>query len=197
MRYARQAEEHGFEYALSQIRFTASYGAANQYGSVSFSQALLHHTTRLKVIAAILPGPWNPAVAAKQIASIDHYSNGRIAVNIVSGWFKGEFTALGEWWLEHAERYRRSREFIQALKGIWTAPDDEGFTFGGDFYRFRNYHLSPKPLQKPHPEIFQGGNSADARDNAATVSDWYFMNGNSKLCLIFFRMGWRYHQSTY
>ncbi|KAF7511160.1 hypothetical protein GJ744_005057 [Endocarpon pusillum] len=141
--------------------------------------ALLHHTTRLKVIAAIIPGPWNYAVAAKQIASIDHYSNGRIALNIVSGWFKGEFTALEEWWLEHAERYRRSRDFIQALKGIWTAPDDEGFTFGGDFYRFRNYYLSPKPLQKPHPEIFQGGNSGDARDNAATVSDWYFMNGNN------------------
>jgi len=177
IRYARTAENHGFEYALTQIRFTASYGAANQHESVTFSQALLHHTERIKVIAAILPGPWNPAVAAKQIASIDNYTNGRIAVNIVSGWFKGEFTALGEWWLEHAERYRRSNEFIRCLKGIWTA-GDEGFTFGGDFYRFRNYQLAPKPLQKPHPEIFQGGNSDDARNNGAEVSDWYFMNGN-------------------
>jgi alkanesulfonate monooxygenase len=177
VRYARTAEDHGFEYALTQIRFTASYGAANQHESVSFSQAILHNTTRIKVIAALLPGPWNPAVAAKQIASIDNYTNGRIAVNIVSGWFKGEFTAIGEWWLEHAERYRRSNEFIRALKGIWTAGED-GFTFGGDFYRFRNYKLSPKPLQKPHPEIFQGGNSDDARNNGAEVSDWYFMNGN-------------------
>jgi alkanesulfonate monooxygenase len=84
----------------------------------------------------------------------------------------------GEWWLEHGERYRRSNEFIRCLKGIWTAPDDEGFTFGGDFYRFRNYKLSPKPLQKPYPEIFQGGNSDDARENGGHVSDWYFMNGN-------------------
>ncbi|PSN74020.1 methanesulfonate monooxygenase [Corynespora cassiicola Philippines] len=177
IRYAKIAEDHGFEYALTQIRFTASYGAANQHESVSFSQALLHNTERLKVIAAILPGPWNPAVVAKQIASIDNYTNGRIAVNIVSGWFKGEFTSIGQWWLEHSERYRRSNEFIRALKGIWTA-GEEGFTFGGDFYQFRNYHLQPKPLQKPHPEIFQGGNSDDARVNGAEVSDWYFMNGN-------------------
>jgi alkanesulfonate monooxygenase len=179
LKYARTAEDVGFEYALTQIRFTASYGAANQHESVSFSQALLHGTKKLKVIAALLPGPWNPAVAAKQIASIDNYTNGRIAVNIVSGWFKGEFTSIGEWWLEHAERYRRSNEFIRCLRGIWTAPDDEGFTFAGDFYRFRNYQLSPKPLQKPHPDIFQGGNSDDARNNGAEVSDWYFMNGNN------------------
>jgi alkanesulfonate monooxygenase len=132
VRYAKTAEAYGFEYALTQIRFTASYGAENQHESVSFSQALLHNTERIKLIAAILPGPWNPTVAAKQIASIDNYTNGRIAVNIVSGWNKSEFTSIGQWWLEHAERYRRSNEFIRALKGIWTA-GEEGFTFGGDF----------------------------------------------------------------
>lgn len=177
MRYAQTAEEFGFEYALTQIRFTASYGAVHQHESISLSQALLHHTTRLKAIAAILPGPLNPVVVAKQIASIDNYINGRISVNVVSGWNKSEFQSIGQWWLEHAERYRRSNEFIRCLKGIWTA-GPEGFTFGGDFYQFRNYHLSPKPLQKPHPEIFQGGNSDDARVNGAEVSDWYFMNGN-------------------
>ncbi|EEA01510.1 Luciferase-like monooxygenase [Burkholderia sp. H160] len=175
-RLAQTAERAGFEYALSQIRFTAGYGAEYQHESVSFSQALLHATTRLKVLAAILPGPWHPAVVAKQLATIDHISNGRIAINVVSGWFKGEFTAIGEPWLEHDERYRRSREFIQALKGIWT---QDNFTFKGDFYRFNDYTLSPKPLQKPHPEIFQGGSSRAARDNAASVSDWYFTNGNT------------------
>lgn len=173
---AQTAEQAGFDYALSQIRFTAGYGADNQHESVSFSQALLHATTKLKVLAAILPGPWNPAVVAKQIATIDHISNGRIAINVVSGWFKDEFTAIGEPWLEHDERYRRSREFIEALKGIWT---QDNFTYRGDFYRFNNYTLSPKPVQKPHPEIFQGGSSRAARDNAASVSDWYFTNGNT------------------
>ncbi|KAE8445444.1 hypothetical protein EG329_013457 [Mollisiaceae sp. DMI_Dod_QoI] len=179
VRYAQTAENVGFEYALSQIRFMSGYGAENQHESVSFSQALLHATKKLNVIAALLPGPWNPAVAAKQIASIDHYSNGRISVNVVSGWFKAEFTSIGQWWLEHAERYRRSREFIECLKGIWTA---EKFTYKGDFYQFHDYPLSPKPISspgRPHPLIFQGGNSLDARDNGAHVSDYYFMNGNT------------------
>ncbi|KAI9798851.1 MAG: hypothetical protein M1833_004354 [Piccolia ochrophora] len=179
VRYAQTAENVGFEFALSQIRFMAGYGADNQHESVSFSQALLHSTKKINVIAALLPGPWNPAVAAKQIASIDNYSNGRIAVNVVSGWFKAEFTSIGQWWLDHGERYRRSNEFIRCLKGIWT---EDQFTFKGDFYQFHDYPLRPKPLVlpgRPHPIIFQGGNSIDARENAATVSDYYFMNGNT------------------
>lgn len=128
------------------------------------------------MIAAILPGPWKPALAAKQLATIDQLTEGRIAVNIVSGWFRGEFNAIGEHWLEHDERYRRSEEFIRVLKGIWT---QDNFTFKGDFYRINNYSLKPKPLGLPHPEIFQGGSSRAARDMAARVSDWYFTNGNT------------------
>lgn len=173
---AQIAEQSGFEYGLTQIRFTAGYGADNQHESVAFSHALLAATEKLKVIAAILPGPWTPAVVAKQLATIDQLTAGRVAINIVSGWFKGEFQAIGEPWLEHDERYRRSEEFIQALKGIWTT---DNFTFKGDFYRFHNYTLRPKPIQQPHPEIFQGGSSRAARDMAARVSDWYFTNGNT------------------
>ncbi len=170
------AENSGFEYALSQVRYMASYGAEYQHESTSFSLALLLATQRLKVIAAIHPGLWHPGVLAKLTATADHLSNGRIAVNVVSGWFKGEFTALGEAWLEHDERYRRSEEFIRALRGIWT---QDHFDLRGDFYRINDFSLKPKPLQKPHPEIFQGGNSKAARAMAARVSDWYFMNGNS------------------
>ncbi|MER8772744.1 MULTISPECIES: dimethylsulfone monooxygenase SfnG [unclassified Mesorhizobium] len=172
---AQIAEANGFDYALSQIRFTAGYGADNQHESVSFSHALLAATTTLKVIAAILPGPWNPALAAKQIATINHLTNGRVAVNVVSGWFRGEFAAIGELWLDHDERYRRSEEFIRALRGIWT---EDNFTLKGDFYRFTNYSMKPKPID-PQPEIFQGGSSRAARDMAARVSDWYFTNGNT------------------
>jgi FMNH2-dependent dimethyl sulfone monooxygenase len=170
------AENSGFEYALSQVRYMASYGAENQHESTSFSLALLLATQRLKVIAAVHPGLWQPGVLAKLVATADHLSNGRVAVNVVSGWFKGEFTALGEPWLEHDERYRRSEEFIRALRGIWT---DDAYNAAGDFYRFRDFSLKPKPIQAPHPEIFQGGNSRAAREMAARVSDWYFMNGNS------------------
>ncbi|MFK3708443.1 FMNH2-dependent dimethyl sulfone monooxygenase [Raoultella sp. BIGb0138] len=172
---AQIAEQAGFDYALTQIRFTAGYGADNQHESVTFSQDILSHTSKLKVIAALLPGPWNPVLAAKQIATISHLYGPRIAVNIVSGWFRGEFKAIGEPWLDHEERYLRSEEFIRCLRGIW---NEEHFTFAGDFYRFRDYSLKPKPLD-PQPEIFQGGSSRAARDMAARVSDWYFTNGNT------------------
>ncbi len=172
---ARIAEASGFDYALSQIRFTAGYGAEFQHEPVVFSQALLAATSRLKVIAALLPGPWNPAVAAKQIATLSVLYEGRVAVNVVSGWFRGEFTAIGEPWLDHDERYLRSEEFIRSLRGIW---GEDNFSFAGDFYRFRDYSLKPKPLD-PAPEVFQGGSSRAARDMAARVSDWYFTNGNS------------------
>ncbi|WP_315316118.1 dimethylsulfone monooxygenase SfnG [Pantoea vagans] len=172
---AQIAEQAGFDYALTQIRFTAGYGADNQHESVTFSQDLLSHTSKLKVIAALLPGPWNPVLAAKQIVTISHLYGPRIAVNIVSGWFRGEFKAIGEPWLDHEERYLRSEEFIRCLQGIWR---EESFTFAGDFYRFRDYAMKPKPLS-PLPEIFQGGSSRAARDMASRVSDWYFTNGNT------------------
>jgi dimethylsulfone monooxygenase len=175
IKLAQIAEKAGFDYALSQIRFTAGYGAEYQHEPVAFSHALLAATETLKVIAAILPGPWNPATVSKQIATINHLSNGRVAVNIVSGWFRGEFLAIGEPWLDHDERYRRSEEFIRCLRGIWT---QDKFTFAGDFYRFRDFSLKPKPIE-PLPEIFQGGSSRAARDMAARVSDWYFTNGNT------------------
>lgn len=176
IRLAQAAEKNGFEYALTQIRFTAGYNAENQHESVSFSHGILAKTEKLKVIAAILPGPWKPALAAKQLATIDHLTNGRIAINVVSGWFRGEFDAIGETWPEHDERYARSEEFITTLKGVWT---QDNYSFDGKYYQFNNYTLSPKPVQKPHIEIFQGGSSLAARNMASRVSDWYFTNGNT------------------
>ncbi|GII82631.1 dimethyl sulfone monooxygenase SfnG [Sphaerisporangium siamense] len=171
------AENSGFDYALSQVRYMAGYGAEYQHESTGFSLALLLATQRLKVIAAVHPGLWHPGVLAKLGATADHLSGGRFAVNVVSGWFKAEFTALGEPWLEHDERYRRSEEFIRALRAIWTEDHAE---LAGDFYRVRDFTLKPKPLAvpgRPHPEIFQGGNSTAARAMAGRVSDWYFSNG--------------------
>ena len=174
---ARIAERAGFEYALSQVRYTASYGAEFQHESTSFSLALLMATERLKLIAAVHPGLWQPGVLAKWLATADHLSGGRVAVNVVSGWFADEFRQLGEPWLEHDERYRRSAEFMQALREIWTSDDAQ---LAGDFYRIRDFNLKPKPLSwegRPHPEIFQGGNSTAARRNGGRYADWYFSNG--------------------
>jgi FMNH2-dependent dimethyl sulfone monooxygenase len=66
---------------------------------------------------------------------------------------------------------------MQALRLIWTEDDAN---FGGDFYRIRDFTLKPKPLswpRRPHPEIFQGGNSTAARRNGGRYADWYFSNG--------------------
>ncbi|MEQ7848322.1 dimethylsulfone monooxygenase SfnG [Nocardioides kribbensis] len=178
-RLAKVAEDSGFEYALSQVRYMASYGAAYQHESTSLSLALLLATERLNVIAAVHPGLWQPGVLAKFIASADQISGGRAAINVVSGWFKDEFTQLGEPWLEHGERYRRAEEFIRYVREIWTSDHAE---YQGDFYRLHDFDLKPKPLEVPgraHPEIFMGGNSTDARGMGGRVTDWYFMNGNT------------------
>ena len=174
---AQTAENNGFEYALSQVRYEASYGAEFQHESTSFSLARLLATQKLKVIAAVHPGLWQPVVLGKLAATADHLSNGRFAVNVVSGWFKDEFTHLGEPWLEHDERYRRSAEFLKVLRKVWT---EDNVDFRGDFHRVHDFTLKPKPLntpERPNPELFQGGNSSAARRNGGYYSDWYFSNG--------------------
>ncbi|WP_127529578.1 dimethylsulfone monooxygenase SfnG [Paenibacillus kobensis] len=173
-RYARIAEEAGFEFALLQTRFMASYGAENQLEAISLASALAAVTQKIKLIAAVLPGLWHPGTVAKMISTIDQISHGRAAVNIVSGWFKGEFHGYGEPWLDHDERYRRSEEFIRILKEFWSKEETH---FRGDFYRINGAPLKPKPISIP--PVFQGGNSSAARQMASKVSDWYFMNGNT------------------
>ncbi|MDF2621292.1 MAG: coenzyme F420-dependent N5,N10-methylene tetrahydromethanopterin reductase [Xanthobacteraceae bacterium] len=176
VKLARAAEKAGFEFALSATRFAGGYRADGQHEASAFAMSLLNATERLNVIVAIMTGFWHPAVVAKLGATADHISKGRWHVNIVSGWFKQEFDALGVPWLEHDERYRRSTEFIKVLKGTWTQDD---FSFHGDYYNIDNWQLSPKPTFKPHPLIFQGGSSTAARRMAAENSDWYFTNGGS------------------
>ncbi len=173
-RYAQIAEEVGFDYVLLQTRFFASYGAENQLEAATLASALAGATKKINLITAVLPSLWHPGVVAKIISTIDHISGGRAAINIVSGWFKGEFTGYGEPWLDHDERYRRSEEFIQVLQNLWT---QESTTFKGDFYRTNEAPLKPKPINLP--KVFQGGNSVAAREMAGRVSDVYFINGNS------------------
>jgi FMNH2-dependent dimethyl sulfone monooxygenase len=174
---AKTAEDSGFEYALTQTRYAASYGAAQQHEASAFSLALLGATERLRVIAAFHPGMWHPGVLAKWLITADHLSGGRAAVNIVSGWLKDEFTGFGLPWLEHDERYVRTEEFISALRGLLT---EEGYSQDGQYYSIDDFTLSPKPVDvpgRPHPEIFFGGNSTAAQKAAGRVADWYFSNG--------------------
>ncbi|POH71861.1 dimethylsulfone monooxygenase SfnG [Arthrobacter glacialis] len=176
---AQIAENSGFEYALTQTRYAASYGADQQHEATSFSLALLGATERLKVIAAVHPGMWHPGVLAKFMITADHLSNGRAAVNIVSGWLKDEFVNFGLDWLEHDERYVRTEEFIRVLRGLWT---EKEFSQAGKYYNINEFTLKPAPVDVPgraHPEIFFGGNSTAAQATAGRVADWYFSNGRT------------------
>ena len=176
---ARIAEDSGFEYALTQTRYAASYGADKQHEATSFSLALLGATERLKVIAAVHPGMWHPGVLAKFIITADQLSGGRAAVNIVSGWLKDEFVNFGLDWLEHDERYVRTEEFIRVLRGLWTERD---YSQAGNPHNINNFTLNPAPVDvpgRPHPEIFFGGNSTAAQATAGRVADWYFSNGRT------------------
>lgn len=174
VKLAQLAEEAGIDYGLTATRFNATYGDDGQHEAVTLSHFLLANTTRLKVISAVLTGLWHPGVMAKIGSTADVLSNGRWAINIVSGWHRGQYRSFGQPWLEHDERYRQSEEFIEILKGCWTG---EPFSFHGDFFRINDYQLSPRPLQRPFPEIFQGGSSTAARRMAGRLSDWYFTNG--------------------
>lgn len=174
VRYAQIAEENGFSTALAQTRWFASYGADHQHEAFVISAHILAKTKTLNLITACHPGLWHPGVVAKIQATLDVVSEGRTCINIVSGWFKGEFTGYGEPWLDHTERYRRSEEFIRIMKGMWNA---DVFTFYGDFYTIDGAPMLPKPLHQV--PVFQGGNSMDARRMAGRVTDVLFMNGNS------------------
>ncbi|HKK46554.1 MAG TPA: dimethyl sulfone monooxygenase SfnG, partial [Balneolaceae bacterium] len=136
--------------------------------------ALAANTEKLHLIGAVHPGQWNPGPIANFMATADRISNGRFHLNVVSGWFRDEYTRFGEPWLEHDERYERSEEFIKVLKGLWT---EETFSFNGRFYQIDKAPLEPKPVTPP--AIFQGGNSPRALKMAARVSDWLFLNGGS------------------
>ncbi|NAZ84973.1 dimethyl sulfone monooxygenase SfnG [Kineococcus sp. T90] len=169
---ARAAERVGFEYALTQVRYLASYGADAQHESTSFSLALLLATEKIKVIAAVHPFFWHPGVLAKFAATAQELTGNRLALNVVSGWFKDEATQLGVTWHEHDERYRQSEEFISLLRGVWS---QDGYSQSGDFFSARDITFRPQP--RVQPELFQGGNSTAAQAMAGRVSDWYFMNG--------------------
>lgn len=176
IRLAQIAEKAGFDYGLIATRWASTHGADSQIEATTLATALLGKTERLQIIVAVLTGLWLPGVIAKMGATADLFSNGRWNINVVSGWMRREYDAFGQPWIEHDERYARSEEFIEILKGIWT---QDHYSFQGRHFSIDDYTLSPRPVKRPHPEIFQGGSSTAARRMAARWSDWYFTNGNT------------------
>jgi probable F420-dependent oxidoreductase len=114
--------------------------------------------------------PHRPAVlAAKMLSTIDVLSGGRLTVGIGAGWLKEEFDAIGA--PDFAERGGVSDEYIEAFRALWT---QEAPAYSGKHVQFANIDFSPKPVQKPAPPIWIGGESGPAMRRAARLGDgWY------------------------
>jgi alkanesulfonate monooxygenase len=131
-------------------------------------------TKHIELLAAVRPAFKHPVIVAKMASNIDQISKGRMAINLVSGWWQRECTAIGLPAIPHKERYQRYGEFLTIVKGLWTQPH---FSFSGHFYQVDDVSLAPRPQQKPHPTIYLGGESEDAQRLAATLADVYLING--------------------
>jgi dimethylsulfone monooxygenase len=169
------AEQLGIDYLLVAQRWWGSGEETERstYDCLAMTAFYAAHTDRIRLITAVHPGFLNPAPIAKWGATIDQISGGRWAINVTSGWHEEEFGMYGAELLAHDERYARSREFIDLIRGAWEHPR---FDFEGRFYRVHNLQLDPRP-SSPHLEVFQGGQSAAAMNLAAGHSDWMFLNG--------------------
>ncbi|WP_238581546.1 LLM class flavin-dependent oxidoreductase, partial [Pseudomonas aeruginosa] len=126
-RFAQAHEDAGFDRVLVGYFSNAAEGAV-------VSSFVAAATRRLGVLLAYRPGVIAAPLAARQLATLDQFSEGRLALNVVSGGNDEDLARDGDY-LDHDRRYARTDEYLQALRAIWTAtgPVD----FDGEFYRFQ------------------------------------------------------------
>lgn len=125
-------------------------------------------TSTIKLATGILILPQhNPVITAKQIATLDQLSGGRVLLGIGVGWLEEEFRALG---VEFADRGKRTDEYIRAMRCLWT---EEAPSFHGDFVQFDRAYCRPQPAQGSVP-IIVGGHSRAAARRAGRIGDGFF-----------------------
>jgi probable F420-dependent oxidoreductase len=130
---------------------------------------LASQTSRVRLGTSVLVMPYlHPMVLAKELATLDHLSGGRLVVGVGVGSLPEENAALG---VAYESRGAYSNEFLQVLRLLWA----EGpASFHGEFFHFDEIIASPKPLQQPHPPIMVGGNRAPALRRVARLGDgWH------------------------
>jgi probable F420-dependent oxidoreductase len=160
-RLAQWAEKLGFEMICvsehhiipqAHVELSGAHYFAAYPGMAFFAGA----TSRIKVNSAIAILPvQHPIVTAKALSTIDWMSGGRLIITFAVGWLKEEFELLG---VPFHERGARSEEYIQAILALWTQESPE---FEGQYVSFRDVAFEPKPIQRPHPPVWFGGD-ADA-----------------------------------
>ena len=136
---------------------------------------LAGQTSRIRFHTSVMVVPHRPAVlTAKIIATIDVLSGGRVSIGCGAGWMQEEFEALGA--PPFRERGAVTDECLQAFRALWTQDNPR---FDGKYIKFANVEFAPKPVQKPHPPLWIGGESPPALRRAAKLGDgWYPIPSN-------------------
>jgi probable F420-dependent oxidoreductase len=128
--------------------------------------AIAARTTRIKIGTGVLVMPVrNPVLLAKELATIDHVSNGRLLVGTAVGWYKREFDSLGA---DFTQRGKLMEQSLEILKRLWT---EDKVDASYPPYNLRGAVLQPKPVQKPHPPILIGGYVDAVLKRVATKGD--------------------------
>lgn len=161
------------EHALAVER--AGFGGAligtgwHRPDTLTVATALAARTRTFRPLAAVRPGYWDPAHLAASAATLDHLSEGRALLNIVTG--TDSVAEYGDPLTARADRYARTEEFLQVLRRLWTEPS---VTHHGRFYSLDGARLSRRPVvrgERTHPTLYFGGASPEAERVAAAQAD--------------------------
>jgi dimethylsulfone monooxygenase len=177
-RLAQRSEELGYDVTLlAELHLNDIKGPeAPSLDAWSTAAALAAVTSKLELMVAVRPTFHLPALLAKQAANIDHISGGRITLNVVSSWWAEEAKKYGVQFEQHDDRYARTAEWLDVVDGVWKK---DRFSFAGKYYRVDDNILQPKPVSRPRPTIYAGGESEAAKELIAQRCDAYLMHGDS------------------
>ncbi|KAH8655211.1 luciferase-like protein, subgroup [Xylariales sp. PMI_506] len=172
---AKMLDAAGIEFMLPIARWIGYGGETNFHGDVletmTWATGLLAHTKNINVIATMHTTANHPVVVAKQMATVDQISNGRIGLNIVAGWNKPEYEALGlELPAAHEERYAYAQEWFDVIKALWTRT--ETFDWDGKFFHLKGVLGLPRPAHRA--PILNAAGSGQGRDFAVGNADFLF-----------------------
>jgi FMNH2-dependent dimethyl sulfone monooxygenase len=176
-RLARRSEEIGFDLTLlAELYLNDIKGEdAPTLEAWSTAAALAAVTRRLEIMVAVRPTFHPPVIFAKQAANIDRISGGRLSLNVVSSWWATEAARCGVQFDVHDDRYARTQEWLEVVDGVWNQPR---FSYDGRYYQVDGAIVEPKPLSRPRPTIYAGGESPAAKALISARSDGYLMHGD-------------------
>lgn len=177
-RLAQRSEQLGYDLSLiAELNLNDIKGVqAPSLDAWSTAAALMAVTQSIEWMVAVRPTFHAPALLAKQAANIDHIGGpGRLSINVVSSWWKDEAQKYGVQFEQHDRRYQRTSEWLDIIDSLWTK---DGIDYHGEFYQIKDSMLQPKPLTKPRPTIYAGGESEAAKDLIAAKCDAYLMHGD-------------------